>query len=94
MIRTAYALVVTLLLALGTILAQAPRSWTIDAKPILQLGDSEIDTASSFEAVVGATRLRDGRILVGDHGSYALRLFSRDGRHIRDFGRKGSGPDT
>lgn len=45
-----------------------------------------------FGAVVGATRLHDGRILVGDRGAFSLKLFAANGQHVRDFGRKGSGP--
>lgn len=56
------------------------------------LGSSESDTSAIFETIVGATRLPDGRILVGDHGAFALRLFAADGKHVRDFARKGSGP--
>ena len=72
--------------------AQSPARWTVDATPILTLGESQADTNDMFSRVVGATRLPDGRVLVGDLGSYALRLFSPDGNMIRQFGRKGAGP--
>ena len=42
--------------------------------------------------VVGATRLADGRILVGDRGSVNLKLFAADGKYLRSFARKGKGP--
>ena len=45
-----------------------------------------------FAEVTGATRLPDGHILVGDQGSFALKLFSASGRFVRRFGRKGAGP--
>ncbi|MGQ0640664.1 MAG: hypothetical protein ACT4P6_07820 [Gemmatimonadaceae bacterium] len=79
------------LFALGVLGAQPTRSWVLDAKPLLVLGNSESDS-TAFAAVVGATRLPNGNILVGDRSAYALRLFGTDGKHLRDFARKGSGP--
>jgi len=80
-----------LFLALGAIDAQ-PRAWVIDQRPAVILGRSESDTADMFAAVAGATRLPDGRIIVGDRAAFALRLFTADGKSLRNFGRKGSGP--
>src|SRR5688572_12611435 len=71
---------------------QAPTRWTVESAPALVLGESQADTNDMFTQVVGATRLPDGRVLVGDLGSFALRLFSSDGRLLKRFGRKGAGP--
>lgn len=71
--------------------AQAARGWTLDARPQLILG-GEQESTGVLETVVGATRLRDGSILVGDHGEQALRLYSATGALLRTFGRKGGGP--
>jgi hypothetical protein len=90
--RIRYAVAITLASA-STAAAQAvPARWTVDQAPLLTLGASQADTNDMFTQVVGATRLPDGRILVGDLGSYALRMFSSDGKFLRRFGRKGSGP--
>jgi hypothetical protein len=70
----------------------AASPWTIEPTPLLTIGESQADTNDMFSQVVGATRLPDGRVLVGDIGSYALRLFAADGKFVRRFGRKGDGP--
>lgn len=72
--------------------AQAPARWTVDATPSVTIGASEADTNDLLARVVGATRLPDGRILVGDHATFSLRLFSAEGKPLRAFGRKGAGP--
>lgn len=41
---------------------------------------------------VGALRLSDGRIVVGDGMTRQLRLYDRSGRHTRTFGGTGGGP--
>ncbi|MEW5917410.1 MAG: hypothetical protein AB1762_13450, partial [Gemmatimonadota bacterium] len=72
--------------------AQQPtRTWSLSARPAVSIGNRPDDT-TSFELVVGATRLPDGRGRVGDLGAYALRLFSPEGKAIGSFARKGSGP--
>lgn len=72
--------------------AQPPARWAIETKPVVNIGASDADTTDLLATVVGATRLPDGRILVGDRGGFALRLFSPAGKPLRQFGRKGSGP--
>jgi hypothetical protein len=64
----------------------------VDTNPLLDLGVVEGDTSELFSQVVGATRLDDGTVIVGDRGSAQLKYFSRDGRFVRAVGRKGSGP--
>ncbi|HEX6050496.1 MAG TPA: hypothetical protein VFZ21_14550 [Gemmatimonadaceae bacterium] len=68
--------------------------WTIDPQPVVTIGQSEANTNAIFTAVVGATRLPDGRILAGDRGDFTVRLFSPNGKFERAFGRKGSGSST
>lgn len=70
--------------------AQRPLRWTVDPQPQLTLGAG--DASGTFGDVAGATRLPDGSILVGDRGDLALHLFSAQGRKVRSFGRKGTGP--
>lgn len=64
----------------------------VSATPTLIIGGNEADESTMFGAIVGATRLPDGRILVGDGGEYSLRVFSPDGMQLKRLGRKGSGP--
>ncbi|MEP6834000.1 MAG: 6-bladed beta-propeller [Gemmatimonas sp.] len=64
----------------------------VSAAPTLIIGGNEADESTTFGAIAGATRLPDGRILVGDRGEYNLRVFSADGKQLKRFGRKGSGP--
>lgn len=71
---------------------QAPSRWTLEPRPTVVLGANQSDTATMLQTVVGATRLDDGSILVGDRGDYALRLFAPTGTPLRAFARKGSGP--
>ena len=70
----------------------APARWAVDAQPVLTIGQNEADTNAILAVVAGATRLPDGRILVGDRGSFNLRLFAPNGKQERVFGRKGPGP--
>ena len=71
--------------------AEAQR-WMVDPTPALTLGANPVDTNVLFAVVEGATRLPDGRIVVGDRGAFALHVFSPTGALLRRFGRKGSGP--
>jgi hypothetical protein len=42
--------------------------------------------------IVGAARLHDGAIAVGDNQSSEIRIFDSSGKHLRSFGRRGTGP--
>lgn len=66
--------------------------WRLDPRPSLVLGASETDTSGILQTVVGATRLPDGSVLVGDRGEFALKRFSPAGALLRSFARRGSGP--
>jgi hypothetical protein len=67
------------------------RAWTIDPAPTLRVGNGASE-AEQFQAVVGATRLPNGHVLVGDRGDYSLLVFDERGAPVRKFGRKGKGP--
>src|SRR4051812_25617812 len=79
-----------LILAFASAGAQE-RAWSIDPKPALVLGSVNSDVLFGA-GLVGATRLPDGRILVGDRGDYSLRVFDGSGKLVKSLGRKGSGP--
>ena len=49
------------------------RTWSIAQLPSLRIGNGVTD-AEQFAAVVGATRLPNGNILVGDRADHALLL--------------------
>jgi hypothetical protein len=66
--------------------------WSLDARPAVTIGGDDRDTTTILQTIVGATRLPDGAILVGDRGDYALRFFSPTGSPLRSVGRSGSGP--
>lgn len=85
-------LLALLMLAPGDPSPGAQARWRVSERPVLILGAAESDTSQLFEVVAGATRLPDGKILVGDRDEYSLYLFAPDGRRLRSFGRKGGGP--
>ncbi|MCC6928411.1 MAG: hypothetical protein IT359_05390 [Gemmatimonadaceae bacterium] len=72
--------------------SQSPARWTVAPNPTVTIGGAAADTTDLLTAAVGATRLPDGRILVGDNADFSLRLFTASGRFLRAYGRKGNGP--
>lgn len=81
------------LILLGSIGEAQELPWQINPRPTLVLGDANRDANVLFGAgLIGATRLPDGRILVGDRGAYSLKLFAPDGKHLKNLGRTGEGP--
>ncbi|MCU0635615.1 MAG: hypothetical protein MUE41_12140, partial [Gemmatimonadaceae bacterium] len=45
-----------------------------------------------LQVVLGAARWRDGSLVVGDRGAFALKWFRPDGKLRQAFGREGAGP--
>lgn len=84
--------VVVLLAALAGSAGAQLRELKVGLTPMLILGDNENDESTTFAGVDGSTRLPDGRIVVGDRGAYSVRVFSADGKPLKQLGRKGSGP--
>lgn len=69
------------------------RPWSVAPEPSLILGDASNDKAVRFGAgLIGAVKLPDGRILVGDRGDFSLKVFDASGKLVKSLGRKGSGP--
>ena len=58
----------------------------------MTIGASETDPRDQLARVIDAASLPDGRIVVLDLGLPGVRLYSPDGRWIRDLGRVGDGP--
>lgn len=67
------------------------RAWSIDARPMLRIGHQ--GSGAEFSVALGATRLPDGGILVGDRGGeHGFLRFSSTGALQSRLVRKGSGP--
>lgn len=60
--------------------------------PSLIIGVVDGDPEYQFVDVVGATRRRDGTIVVADRGTSNLRFYDARGKFIRSSGRNGAGP--
>lgn len=67
----------------------APR---VGAEPVLTIGVTEGDAAYEFGSVAAATRMSDGRIVVGDGQARQLKAFDDAGRFLETVGGRGSGP--
>lgn len=71
----------------------APDSgWTIEPAPSVVFGREKVDSGTGLLFPIGAVRLEDGRVVVGDRGSSNLKVFSADGTFERTIGREGDGP--
>lgn len=68
------------------------REWRVPSPPRLEIGVVEGDPAYQLFRVTGATRLKDGRIVVANGGSSQLRVFDADGRFLGEVGGPGEGP--
>lgn len=58
----------------------------------LRIGEVNRGGAASFGMIRSIAVLEDGRIAVGDAQAEEVRLFDREGRHLRTFGGEGAGP--
>lgn len=66
--------------------------WRVESEPSLRIGEAEGDPRYLLARVVGATRLPDGTVVVGDGMSNQLRFFDRRGGFLHAVGREGQGP--
>ena len=67
-------------------------TWSLSEQPLAVIGENEDEPGHQLTEVVGAFRLNDGRIVVGDRGSGEVRFFDQDGRHRLSVGGRGEGP--
>ena len=65
---------------------------TLVAEEDLRVGDVEGGGSASFGMIRSIAVLADGRFAVGDGQAEEVRVFDRDGRHLRTFGGPGAGP--
>jgi hypothetical protein len=59
---------------------------------MIVLGSATTDTNEMFTRVIGAARLSNGHLVVGDRPGPALREFGADGRLLRRYAHPGAGP--
>ncbi len=71
--------------------AAEPR-WRLSAEPALRIGTAGGDPPYQFDEVIDIAVLSDGRIVVANRGSGALRWFDSSGTFLFERGRVGSGP--
>jgi hypothetical protein len=67
-------------------------AWTVDSLPLVVYGRETEDSVSMLLNPIGAVRLGDGRVVVGDRGSKSLKVFAPTGAFDRSIGREGDGP--
>ncbi|GMV06787.1 MAG: hypothetical protein AMXMBFR53_30620 [Gemmatimonadota bacterium] len=67
-------------------------AWSVSAQPTTRIGSVEGAEAIRFHRITSATRLGDGRLVVGDAGSGQVRIFAPDGTHESTLGSLGDGP--
>lgn len=66
--------------------------WRIGPEPVVTIGKREGEDPYLLNLVRGATRLRDGRIVVANGGSGELRFFDSLDNHLATRGGVGEGP--
>ena len=72
--------------------AQAQAKWPVDAKPVVDIAGTSPSGDVVLATPVGATRLANGTIVVGDRGASAVRFFDATGKLTRSVGQPGQGP--
>ncbi|HUF69780.1 MAG TPA: hypothetical protein VMM79_14145 [Longimicrobiales bacterium] len=72
-------------------LCQTDEVWSIAPEPLVDIGHVD-DPEQQLFRVSAATRLSDGRIVIGNSGSSQLRFYDASGNHLMDVGRQGRGP--
>jgi hypothetical protein len=66
--------------------------WALGAAPILGIGQTAGEDPYLLSRVVGALRLADGRIVIGDGGTGQLRFYDSAGVFLSQTGGVGEGP--
>jgi hypothetical protein len=66
--------------------------WHVSEKPEVRIGVVDGEPMYTLHRVVGAERLSDGRIVIGNGGTAEVRFYDAVGRFVRGVGREGSGP--
>ena len=66
--------------------------WRIGSEPSVSIGVLEGEEPYMLDGVIDALVLSDGRIVVGNQGTYELRVFNPSGIHLDTWGGEGEGP--
>lgn len=66
--------------------------WRVDSVPSVSIGRLEGEDPYLLHEVRDAMTLFDGRIVVANRGSHALRVFDAHGVHVATWGGEGEGP--
>lgn len=66
--------------------------WTIDPKPVLEIGGAAGEGPSEFAEIRGLVRFDDGRIAVANGATNEIRIFASNGAFQIGAGRAGQGP--
>lgn len=67
-------------------------AWRLSDSARTVIGGMEAGAGQELFRVVGAIRLADGRIVIGNAGSSELKFFSADGQYLHAVGKPGDGP--
>jgi hypothetical protein len=67
-------------------------SWGLEPAPAVEIGNLAGPEETQLYRVRGATRLADGRIVVGNDGTKRLKVFSAAGDFLGAMGGEGEGP--
>ncbi len=67
-------------------------AWRFSETPVIDIGTVEGDSHYQLYLVYSAVRLSDGRVVIGNAGSFELRFFDNEGRYLLSVGREGEGP--
>lgn len=72
--------------------ANSDAACAIGAEPAAVIGEDEGDEHQWFSSIRGAGRLSDGSIVAIDRNSAEVRIYDKNGGHLRSMGRNGEGP--
>lgn len=68
------------------------RQWPVPRTPTLVIAAEDSEPETAFFGIQGGLVISDGRIVVADESSGALKVFDPSGRFVRTVGQRGEGP--
>jgi hypothetical protein len=72
--------------------ARPAQRWSLDPKPLLEIGGADARGVTEFTEIRGVVRLSDGRVAVANGATNEIRIFDSTGAFQGTAGRAGSGP--
>jgi len=67
-------------------------TWRLSSEPTLTIGELDGPEEYLLFRANGARRLSNGNIVIANSGTYELRFYDANGRHVRSIGGEGDGP--